>query len=346
MSNLGIKRKRAKKFEVSKSSINPDWANIGIDILTVVERKINSIYDYLSFSAVCKNWNVVAIQSRCRRMIGSNKDKPLLLLLGDKFDKGIVYHNLDFDRSFTRLNLPRHFPRKYYGSSHGWLIEFDYTSFCFFLINPFTCQVVHIPTFTLPASTVNYNDIQGPYTPYNILKAVLSADPLAFPDYFMMVIYGRTKKLALFEGSLQKWTHLENEQFYSGMHDIIHYKNRFHSIDEDGRVFAFNPSHPQSCDYIFIPRERYDSKIKRKYLVESPGGDLLKILRVPNDSVTRHSPRTLRFDIWKLLEVEGVIEWVAVENLGDVALFLGDNHSLSVVASDYSNCYKNCLFYI
>ncbi|KAL2550500.1 Uncharacterized protein Fot_12030 [Forsythia ovata] len=94
-----------------------------------------------------------------------------------------------------------------------------------------------------------------------------------------------------FPRSEQRWTHLENEHLYGGMHDIIHFKNRFNTIDEDGRVFTFNHSHPESLECIFTPTSQSD-------LVSN--------------------------------EVEGEVDWQPVDNLGNVALFLGDNHSISV----------------
>ncbi|KAL2550449.1 putative F-box protein [Forsythia ovata] len=121
------------------------------------------------------------------------------------------------------------------------------------------------------------------------------------------------------------------------MHDIIHFKNRFNTIDEDGRVFTFNHSHPESLECIFTPTSQSDLVSNGKiYLVESPEGDFLKISRMTYvDHFVTYAQRTLKFDVWKLLEVEGKVDWQPLDNLGNVVLFLGDNHSISAVASDF-----------
>ncbi|XP_058217554.1 F-box protein At2g26160 [Rhododendron vialii] len=38
-------------------------------------------------------------------------------------------------------------------------------------------------------------------------------------------------------------------------------------------------------------------------------------------------------------------EWVEINSLGDDALFLGDNYSLSVTASNFPGCQANCVYY-
>ncbi|MBA0858206.1 hypothetical protein Goshw_022811, partial [Gossypium schwendimanii] len=50
--------------------------------------------------------------------------------------------------------------------------------------------------------------------------------------------------------------------------------------------------------------------------------------------------------VWNLkLDSEGW-EWSEMKNIGDCALFVGDNNSLSVVASDFCGCQSNCIYFI
>ena len=73
------------------------------------------------------------------------------------------------------------------------------------------------------------------------------------------------------------------------------------------------------------------------YLVESPEGDLLRVIQKYRDG----------FMVYKLLFLDSRNSiWEEVKILGDVALFLGDNHhSISVTASDFVGCQSNSIYY-
>ena len=60
--------------------------------------------------------------------------------------------------------------------------------------------------------------------------------------------------------------------------------------------------------------------------MESPEGDLLRVRSNKNEN---------RFLIYKLIWFLRNSRWEEVKDLGDDALFVGDNHSISVSASDF-----------
>lgn len=55
------------------------------------------------------------------------------------------------------------------------------------------------------------------------------------------------------------------------------------------------------------------------------------------------SYETLKFKIFKLSFDK--CEWIEKETLGDVALFVGDNSSISVLASNLPGCMRNCIYF-
>ena len=52
---------------------------------------------------------------------------------------------------------------------------------------------------------------------------------------------------------------------------------------------------------------------------------------------------TSKFKIFELNY--GRNKWIAIDNLNDAALFLGDNSSICVLASKFPGCQANCIYY-
>lgn len=82
-----------------------------------------------------------------------------------------------------------------------------------------------------------------------------------------------------------------------------------------------------------------------QYLVSS-GDDLLLVSRYldidyDNNSVELY--RTVGFDVFRM--VWGGPRWEKVEELGDGMLFIGQNSSLSLSASDFPGCIGNCIYF-
>ncbi|PON90858.1 hypothetical protein TorRG33x02_132640 [Trema orientale] len=78
----------------------------------------------------------------------------------------------------------------------------------------------------------------------------------------------------------------------------------------------------------------------KRYLVESSGGDLLQVKRYRQWNNNRV---TVFFRIFKLSS--DLSRWVEMKTLGEDSLFLGDNSSISVLASRYVGCQKNCIYF-
>ncbi|CAL2264448.1 unnamed protein product [Prunus armeniaca] len=73
--------------------------------------------------------------------------------------------------------------------------------------------------------------------------------------------------------------------------------------------------------------------LTKAYLVESTKGDMLHVRRILKPKEGRDGD--LLTDSFK----------VEVESIGDEALFVGDNHSVSVLASNFPGCQPNSVYY-
>ena len=90
--------------------------------------------------------------------------------------------------------------------------------------------------------------------------------------------------------------------------------------------------------------DRLHNKWNHKtYLVESSEGDLLRVIRVIEDEY--HYEMIIKFVVYKLVDFCGDPHWAEVNSLGNDALFLGDNHSISVVASNFVGCQPNSIYF-
>ncbi|XP_034227293.1 uncharacterized protein LOC117636746 [Prunus dulcis] len=130
--------------------------------------------------------------------------------------------------------------------------------------------------------------------------------------------------------------------------DITCYRGRFYAVSHNGRVSVFdieNPTKEAKTEVVVprLPRELlvHISPGRVKYLVES-AGDLLVVSA--HEEGYEPAPK---FRVFKVPLRDG--NWQLdseVKDLGNRTLFLGDNNtSFSVVASDYSGCEPNCIYF-
>ncbi|KAJ9679194.1 hypothetical protein PVL29_021201 [Vitis rotundifolia] len=214
-----------------------------------------------------------------------------------------------------------------------------------------------------------------------IIKGVLSADPSICPDdYVLMVIYGVEYRLAFIKSGDEDWTYIDNKtsgfdylfqtspriKGFRYFEDIIYWKNLFYVMDGRGKLLTCDINTNLRVKIVDVPMvdvpkggfENIDatssstffhqlfqsflniSIIWSAFLVESVEGDLLWVFRV-----FRFNFDGMKFYVYQLADNGGNIGWVKKEDLGDAALFLGDNHSISVRASDFPGCQPNSIYF-
>ncbi|XP_058181134.1 putative F-box protein At1g65770 [Rhododendron vialii] len=214
-----------------------------------------------------------------------------------------------------------------------------------------------------------------------VLKAILSSDPSHGngEDYLVMAIYGCDAKVAMCKHGDSAWNDLNGQN--RPYCDIICHKNRLFALSETGSVESWDFGGPllvktmnfhplyicskrvaeTTCAY--HDRERFSS---RCYLAESRGNLLLVERHVgefvgDNGEAVREADllsdecshplvypyKTLEFTVYRLNFMQQKLE--EVESLGDNALFLGGNHSMSLPAAGTaqhpSRCKKNSIYF-
>ncbi|KAJ4956121.1 hypothetical protein NE237_012904 [Protea cynaroides] len=155
----------------------------------------------------------------------------------------------------------------------------------------------------------------------------LSASPSTSSpkDCIVMVIHSFKGVLSSCRPGDEKWIIVKTPKIVYV--DILYYKDQFYAVDILGAVFAYVLGDDAIAIQVASPPDglRIDDK---KYVVEL-SGDMMLVVRNHNPTFLYHShSRPVGFTVFRLNRNGVQNEWVKVENLGNRALFVGDNSSL------------------
>lgn len=177
-----------------------------------------------------------------------------------------------------------------------------------------------------------------------IKKTILSSSPANDSDFIAVVILNQTGDLAFCRKSDESWTFLGDAQSYC--EDVIYHRGLFYAVNRYGSIAVcdMNGSSPR-VSIIEMPQQ-FGGDLQ--YLVES-GEELLLVTRYLDltydgePDQTNMIYRTTRFQVCSL-DWEGS-RWEVMSSLGDRALFIGGNLSLSFSSVDFPGCAGNCIYY-
>ena len=235
------------------------------------------------------------------------------------------------------------------GCYHGWLILVgDRRSYEVTLYNPFSEKLIHLPPLERSISFKGGFSIIHPPP----RRAVLSTDPNANREDFVLMMKhtayvkqnlttstardedsGIKHMIAFIRSGDQDWTYKE----FPDVEDIVYSNGLFYLLHRSGVLFSCDV---QSTGYKLRQISSHSpvnpGGVWESYLVESPEGDLLRVIKKYRDG----------FMVYKLVWLDSRNPiWEEVMDLGDVALFLGENHSISVTASNFGGCRSNSIYY-
>ena len=329
-----------------------EWADLPHDILIEIMRRLSFYDDFVMFGATCKSWQSVCslenlpLSPRC----------PWLMLAEDNEQRNPtrVFVNL-FDNKVYNFRLPELVRKKCFGTSFGWLLSVG-TDFQMNLFHSLSKHLLSLPP------QPNFEDLDHHDDDFRIIlvdKCVLSRNPwnLVTHEYegdcIIMVIYCNIKTLAFTRPGYKVWIDIKSHS--RCFDDIAFYKGNFYAVDCHGEVFICHIDDDNAFTKSVTPRVLGTRDDMQKYLVESLG-ELLLVSRklkgnlYAEDDMDETPYMTTGFTILKLecsIEVKGKNEykWVNVDSLGDQALFLGCNSSVSLSASSINGCKANCIYF-
>lgn len=289
---------------------------------------------------------------------------PMLLIPSEEHTWSI-YNAMDNKSSDSILFVP--YNNGFSGSSFGWVVTVNedwtvtlYKPFAMVKEGDGTGDIIsiHLPCLFPPHLEDDY-DPDGIEYPnlhaFHIVKSLLTADPLAYPnECTLVVIFSDMLELASFRIAKDTtWTRIntyvdENEQKHlPPIDDICHYNNQIYAIDCHGVLRSFDVSTNSCYPTVKLVTRHTRSFISGyadcRYLVKSCEGELLQVQRYEKWREEDGGRETKKFRIFKLDFIKA--KWIKKSSLGDVALFLGDNSSISVLASNFIGCQRNTIYF-
>ncbi|KAK9925444.1 hypothetical protein M0R45_033768 [Rubus argutus] len=321
--------------------MDSNWEKLPGHLLSYILNKVELLSDYLQCTLVCRSWNGAA--KDCESQLAKMRScyRPPMLLISNSTDEDNtwnVYSIIDNKVLDMQLEMPN---VRFCGSSNGWLITMD-KNFVVILVNPFfrvkgrrkENSIIRLPPMNFPS---HFHSLL--YKKY-AYKAIISADPiLNANDCIVVVIYEEQLRLAFIRlGKDATWTYIDES--CRPIDDVIYAQHKFYAADgKRGKLLSFDIS--TSVVECVAPGVRQKGDYLKKYLVDSDGKRLLMVQRdityaTWKRATTQIEVRELDFDkYW----------WKRKNTLDGLAIFLGDNSSVSVLASNFPGCQPNCIYF-
>ncbi|XP_050365475.1 F-box protein At2g26160-like [Argentina anserina] len=322
--------------------MHSNWAGLQKDLLGQVLLRLVSSEDYVRFSVVSKSWFCLAKENQRQHI--SRCSQPPKLLITDEENSWKLYDIMNDKVLNMHLRVPN---RRFCGSSKGWLIFMD-EMFALNLVNPFSVKlrknkradatIIRLPSVTGKKEWITKCD-------YYVFKASLSADPISDPENSVLtVIYGEYDRLAFIRPSSKdkRWTYVDKR--WGTIEEVVYSRGIIYAVDNRSKLFSYNINSFSKLE--LAPDLPWDGFSKRYLALDSNKKELWMVkryIKYIKDKPDFKRRETIKFKIFKINLDEH--EWTEKETLGDVALFVGDNSSVAVVATDFPGCRSDCIYF-
>lgn len=335
------------------------WSQLPVELLEVIAKKLTVYIDYIRFRAVCSSWRS-SVPNFPRHL---PCQLPWLML--PKSHRRLSrcgFFSLSENKVHS-LNLPEaSHSKRLCGSSCGWLIILDETP-VITAVNPINRAKINLPHLSSFPNVLQFNlfDIGREYTlrtrtggvysrnlkemrDYFLKKVIFSSSPSSEEDCVAFAILIQTGELAFCNKGDKAWTFIENAESYS--EDVIYHNGLFYAVDKSGSVVVCDVNGPSPSVSLVETPQQFGGDMQ--YLVSSLN-ELLLVTRYVDLEFEYDAGhpymvyKTYLFEVFRL-DMKGP-SWVNIRSLGNQVLFLGENASLSLLASDFSGCKANCIYY-
>ncbi|KAI8569553.1 hypothetical protein RHMOL_Rhmol02G0287200 [Rhododendron molle] len=216
--------------------------------------------------------------------------------------------------------------------SLGWLITVSETG-DMNLLHPLSRVQIPLPHISFPKTSISLR----------IRKAALTScpSPSSKDNYALMVIYEGFRSLCFWKSGDKAWTKIKTSGYF--FMDITYYKRKFYSISHEGTLFVCDVwgCDPTVASIVGLILTDIDRPGNHPYIVESEG-ELLIV--VGEGNYYRADYGTKEFRVFKV-DLKDLAWAEELHSLGDNALFVGHNSSISVRASNFQGIKPSCIYY-
>lgn len=360
-----------------------NWSDLPDDIISLFAKQVlPCVEDFVRFSCVSKSWRSSAIK---QQQLGIPHCAPWLMLAKKEVARNINKSNEEGIQSFYSVSSKRVFQmtlptpgRKCWGTPFGWLLTLG-PDLSIHLYNPISGAQISLPPQPLPPDRYGYFKAIGDlWSTFVVLKMAMAPSPA--PNYslwssaitspaipnkpaqcpLVMVIYGDYGHLAIARPGDESWTSVEGP-LSRRIQDIVYFRDHFYVVKNDGEVGIcdVSTSPPVATHFASFP---VAPCVNREYYLIEISGDLHLVRRVESlhpyefieeyyddeGNTTEDTPstdpcKTSHFVVFKL-NIQRK-EWTEVKDLGDHALFVGNNQSFAISTADYPEFKGNCIYF-
>ncbi|KAL0314498.1 UNVERIFIED_CONTAM: F-box protein SKIP23 [Sesamum angustifolium] len=334
-----------------------DWADLPPELLQTIAANLQTLADYIRFRAVCQNWRLAAPITP-RQL---PREFPWLMLPLSRSSNRRGFFN-PLTGNLHRLTLPEaSHSRRRAGSSHGWLILID-ESPSIFLINPLTRDKITLPPLSAFPNVTKFDfysigreyTIRSPENDYYycnlkemrdsfIKKVILSHSPYDESNFFAFSILNRHENLAYCKNGHDSWKIIDEARSYG--EDVIYFGDAFYAVDKFGSIAICDVNYG---DMPMVKHINVGQQIDgdMQYLVGAMG-DLLLVSRYLDFEIDIEHYlevcKTVKFRVYRF--DWNAQKWESMASLDDKVVFLGENSSLALLASDYPGCKGNRIYF-
>ncbi|XP_074290255.1 F-box/kelch-repeat protein At1g57790-like [Silene latifolia] len=344
--------------------MSTDWSTLPLDLVGNIAFKMESFEDFIYFSAVCRSWNCA--WSSIKHLWRAPSLPWLLVAENTQDNPNYIQNifNLNNNKHYS-LNLPETFGgARFWGSPYGW-IAMAKRDLTVQLFNPFTkANIISFPSLqTLPHLPIyeptSFEDSWYDYYDWVLMfflqkLIVLKVSQSDGHHEFVIILLSpeHNKGLSFARRGDQAWTTILIEDLILDVYDVVVMNDFVFALyNYDGAIAYWSVKEFYGAGVVkptvYSPGkyrifERLKVCTNFAYLVQS-GSDLLMVLRFKDEVMNSDVDRTIEFKIYKLNRKDK--NWENVEDLGDMALFVGNNSSMSVSLAHAKGLRRSCVYF-